>query len=233
MIEADWQDFSDRRTLEGAVALFASTAIHHIQSKRGAVLAALPGGATPRPILDRLGLLIKDWTPVTIIPTDDRLAPAASPLSNFGMICGALTHLGATVLSLVANLDDYRKAGQEAQDRLASLPWPLDLVWLGMGADGHTASIFPGPDLETALTTVQLITPVLPDPLPPEAPVARVSLSASAIRQAGHIFIVITGAAKRAVLQEALADGAGSRFVIGKVLAGARAKPQIFWSPDA
>ena len=70
---------------------------------------------------------------------------------------------------------DAVHAGRAADARLQDLHWPLDLCLLGMGADGHTASIFPGPDLTEALTgpKERRALGVMPDPLPPEAPVAR------------------------------------------------------------
>ena len=100
-----------------------------------------------------------------------------------------------------------------------------------MGADGHTASIFPGPDLEAALTAPHRAIGVTPDPLPPEAPVARVTLTKSAIVSARAVLIHITGAEKRKVLEKALKDGAGSKYPIGRLLADTSQAIDIHWCP--
>jgi 6-phosphogluconolactonase len=127
---------------------------------------------------------------------------------------------------------DYKMSGKAADARLADLPWPPDLVWLGMGADGHTASIFPGPDLDEALNgpKERRALGVMPDPLPVEAPVARVTLSKAAILAARTLTIVLTGADKREVLERAIADGPSSTLPIGRVLAESDLAVDIHWA---
>ena len=90
-----------------------------------------------------------------------------------------------------------------------------------MGADGHTASIFPGPDLDEALNgpKERRALGVMPDPLPADAPVARVTLSRAAILSTRTLLITISGDEKKAVLERAIADGASSTVPIGRVLA--------------
>src|SRR5436309_15129446 len=90
-----------------------------------------------------------------------------------------------------------------------------------MGADGHTASIFAGPDMQAALDApkARRAVGVMPDPLPPEAPVPRVTLTRAAILSARTILITITGAEKRAVLEQAIADGQSSKVPVGRLLA--------------
>ena len=102
-----------------------------------------------------------------------------------------------------------------------------------MGEDGHTASIFAGPDLEDALNapTTRRAVGVMPDPLPPEAPVARVTLTRSAILSARTIVIAISGQAKRDLLEQAIEDGPSSTLPIGRLLAEAEQPIDIHWCP--
>jgi 6-phosphogluconolactonase/glucosamine-6-phosphate isomerase/deaminase len=107
-------------------------------------------------------------------------------LSNVRAIARAFLPAGARVIPITADIADYKLAGNSADARLQDLRWPPDLVWLGMGSDGHTASIFNGPDMDDALNApkARRAVGVMPEPLPKEAPVARVTLTRSAILSA-------------------------------------------------
>jgi 6-phosphogluconolactonase len=102
-----------------------------------------------------------------------------------------------------------------------------------MGSDGHTASIFPGPDLRAALDApkARRAIGVLPDPLPAEAEVARVTLTRAAILSARTVMITITGIEKRELLEQAIADGHSSKLPIGRVLSEAEQPIDIHWCP--
>ena len=133
-------------------------------------------------------------------------------LQNVREIAKTFLPGGARVIPIAADIADYKLAGNSADARLQDLPWPPDLVWLGMGKDGHTASIFAGPDLQGALDApkARRALGVMPDPMPDDAPVARVTLTRAAILSARTILITITGDEKRAVLEQAIADGQSS-----------------------
>lgn len=218
--EIEWWEFDAAEDLIDAVVGDISFIIESALDARGQALVAFPGGSTPRPILEKLAEAKIRWKSVTIIPTDDRLVPVDNPLSNVAMIAKIFIPKGARVLPITSVAADYKLAGNAANARLADLHWPPDLVWLGMGADGHTASIFPGPDLDDALNGGKDIRAVgvAPDPLPEEAPVNRVTLTAAAIASARTTMLVISGAKKREVLEQAIEDGAKSAFPVGKVL---------------
>lgn len=232
-IEAEWWDYDDTDELAEAIAGDIGFIIDSALDARGSALIALPGGKTPVAALDLLSSQKRKWKDVTIIPTDDRIVEVTSELSNVAMLAKKFLPLGARVIPLTggAAAADYKMSGKAADARLADLPFPLDLVWLGMGADGHTASIFAGPDLDEALNgpKERRALGVMPDPMPADAPVARVTLSKAAILSARSLTITITGADKRAVLERAIEDGAGSSVPIGRVLGDSDLAVDIHW----
>ena len=233
MIEAEWWDYDSLDELADAVAGDVGFIIDSALDARDEALIAIAGGRTGPAVFPRIAAQQRQWKRVVVIPTDERLVPMGSDLSNVREIARAFLPTGARVIPIAAEIPDYKLAGNSADARLQDLPWPPDLVWLGMGADGHTASIFAGPDLQAALEApkARRAVGVMPDPLPPEAPVARVTLTRSAILSARTVLITITGQAKRDLLEQAIADGHSSKLPIGRVLAEAEQPIDIHWCP--
>lgn len=233
MIEAEWWEYDSLDELADAVAGDVGFIIESAIDARDASLIAVPAGTTGPAIFPKLAAQKLPWKKVTIIPTDDRLVPMDDDRSNIRAIAKAFLPNGARVIPIAADITDYKLAGNSADARLQDLPWPPDLVWLGMGKDGHTASIFPGPDLQAALDApkARRAIGVMPDPLPPEAPVARVTLTRGSILSARTVLITITGDEKRAVLEQAIADGQSSKAPIGRVLAEIEQPIDIHWCP--
>jgi 6-phosphogluconolactonase len=232
MIEAEWWDYESPTELAEAVAGDVGFIIESALDARGEALLALPGGTTPGPIYEKLAKTKLNWKRVTIVPTDDRLVPISDPMSNIAMIARHFIPLGARVIPVISeSATDYKAAGNAANARLADLKWPPDLVWLGMGDDGHVASLFPGPDLNEAIEAPasRRAIGVMPDPLPENAPVARVSLTRSAILSARTLIIVGSGERKRTVLEKALEEGPRSTVPVGRVLADCELPVDIHW----
>ena len=151
----------------------------------GRIAITLPGGSTPFPILADLALLPLDWTRIDVWPGDDRIVPEDHPASNVGRIRAALEPLGARIVPLA----------EGAQ------PPHFALAWLGMGADGHVASLFPNtdPQADDPLPLCRIV----PDPLPPEAPFERLSLTIPALLASQALIFVIRGADKLALFRAA------------------------------
>jgi 6-phosphogluconolactonase len=234
MIEAEWWEYDSADELADAVAGDVGFIVESAVDARDASLIAVPGGRTGPAIYRKIAQQKLPWKKVTIIPTDDRLVAVDSDASNVREIARAFLPLGARVIPLTSEAaDDYRLAGNAADARLQDLPWPPDLVWLGMGADGHTASIFPGPDLQGALDApkARRAIGVLPEPLPAEAAMARVTLTRAAILSGRTIIVTITGQEKRELLEQAIADGQSSKLPIGRVLAEVDQPIDIHWCP--
>ena len=233
MIEAEWWDYDDADEMAEAVAGDIGFIIESALDARGSSLIALPGGETPKAIYKALATKKLPWKQVTIIPTDERLVPMDDERSNIRAIAQAFLPAGARVIPITADIPDYRLAGNSADARLQDLPWPPDLVWLGVGDDGHTASLFTGPDLQDALDApkARRAVGVMPEPMPEDAPVPRVTLTRSAILSARTVLIALTGEDKKDMLEQAIEDGHSSKLPIGRVLAEADQPIDIHWAP--
>jgi 6-phosphogluconolactonase len=233
MIEAEWWEYDSLDELADAVAGDVGFIVDSAVEARGASLIALPGGRTGPAIYPKLAAQQVPWKRVTIIPTDERLVPMDDERSNVRQLARTFLPAGARVIPIAADIPDYKLAGNSADARLQDLPWPPDLVWLGVGEDGHAASIFAGPDLQDALDAprARRAVGVMPDPLPDDAPVPRVTLTRAAILSARTVLIAITGEKKREMLERAIADGHSSKLPIGRVLAEAEQPIDIHWCP--
>lgn len=237
MDEIEWWEFDSAREMAEQVAGDIGFIIESAIAAHGTARLAVPGGTTPEgtyaELLKRRDI---DWTKVTLVPTDDRLVPLDHELSNYRRLQGWFGAKKADLVSLIdeAALGDYQEAGRLADARLSLLQWPLDLACLGIGADGHTASIFPGPDFDRAVNgpRTRRAVGVRPEPLPEGAPVERVTLTAAALASARTVMIVLAGAEKRAVLEQALKEGPLSSVPIGRVLANIEVPIDIFWSAE-
>jgi 6-phosphogluconolactonase len=155
----------------------------------GEVAISLPGGSTPFPILAQLVRAPLDWRRISVWPGDDRIVEESHSASNVGRIRGLLEPAGARIVPLT----------EDAQ------PPHFALVWLGMGGDGHVASLFPSTD--PRVDDPRRVRRLTPDPLPPEAPFDRLSLTIPALLDSDRLLFVIRGADKRALF-EAAASGA-------------------------
>ena len=233
MIDADWWEYDDADEMAEAVAGDIAYIIGQALEARGRALVAFPGGATPLPALKLLADMKIEWADVTILPTDDRLVPVTDKLSNAGQLARLFLPKKARVVPLTAGEKDPVAAGRAADERIADLDWPLDVAWLGVGEDGHTASIFPGPDFDAAIAgpKARRALGVRPDPLPTNAPVNRVTLTGPTLVTARTVTLVLQGKAKRKVVEQALKQGASSTLPIGRLLAELDMDIDIHWCP--
>ncbi len=234
MTEIEWWEYDDAGELADAVAGDIQFVIESALDARGSAVIALAGGKTPFPAYEKLARAKLDWKKVTIIPGDERIVPLGDSLSNVTALAKIFLPKGARVMPVVPEATkDYKAAGRSADALMQDLHWPLDFCLLGVGGDGHTASIFPGPDFDEALSgpKERRMLGVMPDPLPPEAPVARVTLSRAAIGSSKALMVILTGADKRKVLEQAIEQGDASRYPIGRVLAGVELPIDIHWAP--
>jgi 6-phosphogluconolactonase len=179
------------------------------------------GGRSPGPVFDRLKDIAADWTRVIVTLSDERCVAADDPASNARSVRERL-------LVGPAKRAHFLPLWPEPEKAALSALLPFDAVMLGMGEDGHVASLIPGdPGLEDGLTT-QDLTRAVPAGLG-KPPVARITLTLRALMDARAIFLLIAGETKREIVQRALA---GEDLPVGRLIAHAKAPIRIFWTPD-
>ena len=193
---------------DAAIATWLHDRLQAALARHREIAITVPGGSTPFPILAALAQTGLAFERIAVWPGDDRAVPEDHPASNVGRIRAALEPLGARIVPLV----------------LGASPPHFALAWLGMGGDGHIASLFPSSD-PTADDPLPLRR-IVPDPLPPEAPFARLSLTIPALAACDDMVFVIRGADKRAVF-EAAARGA-SDLPVARLLAAVRVPVTCF-----
>lgn len=186
----------------------------------GARSLVLAGGTTPQRCYELLARMDVVWGRVRILFGDERCVPPDHPDSNYRMARGALLDrvAPATVYRMPAELGPDVAAGLYA-DVVAAVA-PLDVVVLGVGEDGHTASLFPG---HAALKAPGLAVGIRDSPKPPPQ---RVTLTLNALQSARRVIILATGAGKADAVARAkrheVPSGmiAGARWLIDRAAAG-------------
>jgi len=167
--------------------------------ERGACALALSGGRTPEPLYRKLAADSSiDWTRVEVFFADERAVPPNHPESNYRMVHQALLSrvaISPRVHRMEAERDDRDAAALE-YERL--IPPRLDILLLGMGADGHTASLFPGSDALDERH--RLVVPVVG----PTQPIQRLTVTPPVIAAARKVGVIATGADKSAMVARAL-----------------------------
>jgi 6-phosphogluconolactonase len=222
------REFAGPEELAEALAAFVADALR-ARLESGPAVIALSGGQTPMRFFRALSEQALDWARVTVTLVDDRFVPESSERSNAAML---RTHLlrgpaaAAPFLPLVGDAATVEAAARVAEQAVRALPLPFAAVVLGMGLDGHTASFFPGGDrLEAALEGAALVETMRA----PGAGEPRITLTLPVMLAAGQVALHIEGAAKWAVLDQALRPGPVGEMPVRAVLARAPA-PEVFWS---
>jgi len=198
--------------------------------KRGRASMAVSGGNTPIPLFKNLSLISIDWTKVDLTLVDDRWVDSKNAYSNELLVRTHLIKNKAAKVNFIPLKNDSETAveGQKnSEELLKTIMLPFDVVVLGMGADGHTASLFPCS--EELYDAMDLNNPnILISISPKTAPYDRLSLTAKVIIDSKNIFLHLNGSKKLQTLKSAMEYKDSNRMPIYAFLEKGLS---IYWSP--
>jgi 6-phosphogluconolactonase len=221
---AHFREFTDRDAFNEGAAGFIEGALRARLKETGTASLVLSGGRTPGAIYEKLSRADLEWPRVMVTLSDDRDVPSTSPYSNAALVRQTLLKdeaAHANYVELVPGVIDQKVL-------------PFDMVVLGMGEDGHIASLFPAAKGVAAVldpSATPACVALVPDPLPVEAPYSRLTLTLSALLASRAILLLLTGEAKRCIYERA-AEGkqTGSRPVCG-IVCQKKVPVSVFWTP--
>ena len=206
-----WQQFGDEHAHSLALSQALQASLQDLLAHQARVVLALSGGQSPRAMMALLSLADLDWPRVTVQWVDERLLTRHHPDSNSELIESMLLQNQAAQAQWHNFLPQPQgearvldSAEQQAVLQAALMAYQTpDVVVLGMGMDGHTASLFAdAPQFAAAMDRHQVQPLMIVEP--PSAPYARISMTLAAILQAKTLYIAAYGAQKQALLQQAL-----------------------------
>jgi len=214
-------EYADQDMMMLGLAGVLASALTRVLSTGGDATLVVPGGTTPGPVFDNLCAVDLDWARVTVLLSDERGVPENSDRSNARLLRERLLVGPAAAANFLPLYAPTPRPEDALNDLNAAITphLPVSVSLLGMGADMHTASLFPGAD--------QLAAALAPDAPPllamraPGADEPRITLSAPVLKGALQTHVVITGAEKRAALESAEAQSDPLLAPIKVVLADA------------
>jgi 6-phosphogluconolactonase len=225
--------FANAAAMTEALALDITGALQDgLAAGRGASLV-VPGGRTPVALFERLARAELDWDDVWVALTDERWVDSSDAASNEKLVRDHLLRDLAAEASFVGLKNasaDARSGAHASWSTVAEIPRPFDFMLLGMGDDGHVASLFPAsPALALALDTSQ--PPGCIAMTAPVEPRQRLSLNLRALLDSRRIAIMITGKDKWTTYQRARAHGPVAEMPVRAVLQQQNVPVAIYWSP--
>ena len=215
--------------LADALALNVAKQLSDAIDARGTATLVVSGGRSPVAFFQNLARQKLDWSKVVVTLADERWVPVEHADSNAGLLARHLFKgpaAKARFIGLYQNAGNLEAAAEQADQALAELP-PIDVLVLGMGDDGHTASLFPAsPLLRQGLAKVgeQRVLPMLA----PRVPHQRLSMTRALLGSAAFTALSVQGAGKLATLRAALAGDDPSEMPIRAFL---HDPLSIYWCP--
>ncbi|WP_417465815.1 6-phosphogluconolactonase [Kordiimonas sp.] len=229
-----WRTFETRAEMVDALEEDTSEALMRAIKKQGRAAWAVSGGSTPKPLFEAMAEAPLAWEDIQVALVDERWVDLDHPRSNEAFMRGALERdlaAEAHFVGMKTRHTDPFDAVADVNKRYSGLSLPFASVLLGMGPDGHTASLFPDAEgLEEAMATTNML-PCAALRAKKSAvtgeEVDRMSLTAAAIAGANHIALMITGGEKKQVLERALATD--THLPIARL--AQMADITVYWAP--
>ncbi|MFH1794023.1 MAG: 6-phosphogluconolactonase [Pseudomonadota bacterium] len=229
---ARWRTFATREDLAAQLAADVADRLRAAIKAKGGATLAVSGGTTPALFFETLSHKDLDWTKVIATLVDERFVPPSSERSNERLVREKLLRNEARLarfVGLYSDATDVDEAARRAEAGVALLGSPLDVVVLGMGTDGHTASFFPdAPNLDALTNPSQARRVLSVDTASSGEP--RLTLTMPLIANARFLALHIEGDAKREALDRALAEKTKPlpiRMVVNRAASGL----QIYSAP--
>lgn len=198
--------FDSKQQLHDTLAQNIAFVLKESIRDEGNAVIAVSGGSTPKPLFEKLSNIKLDWSKVTVTLVDERWVDNTHNDSNEKLIREHLLQnyaQNAKFIPLKNEASTPFKGIEDCKNKFCDIKDSFDVIVLGMGADGHTASFFPKDDnLSNALTTKQCCAATIPA----DAPHQRITLSLSKILKAKHLFLHIEGEIKKDVFNKALKE---------------------------
>ena len=229
--EIKFQQYPSRTAASVAAAQMLSACVEHQWQTEKRASMVVSGGSTPGECFDILSRKVLPWSDVTIVPSDERWVPVTHKDSNERLIRERLLQNQAStghVLPLFRKDYPVTDAARSIDSDLKSKALPFACVLLGMGEDGHFASLFPDFDgLAQALNpeSTRLSVPVTTS----ASPYQRISLTLAALHQTGQTVLLMFGHPKRLVFEAAL--NGDTSYPVQKLLATLHGPLTVFWAP--
>lgn len=227
--------FASRSGMAERLADVIEASLDRALVRGGRASLAVSGGSTPADLYKALSRRKLDWSQIDAPLVDERWVPPGADGSNETFVKQTLQQgkaATADVIGLWSDAETPETGASVASERVEKLGGPLDIVVLGMGTDGHTASWFPhAQGLDQALSETSAVVHVKAQASDVTgAHVDRLTLTLGAIAQACLVCLLITGEAKLDVFEKALAQGAVEDMPVRAIL---KARPDLWvcWAP--
>lgn len=219
-------EFASRQEASEALANDLYSRLDGVLTRQDSARLVVSGGTSPVAMFHHLRQLPLDWGRITVIPSDERVAPAGHSDRNDAMIARELLRGPAAAATLSGMLP--RSDPPADGEVLGADPGRFDAVVLGMGDDGHTASLFPDSpsierDLDSPETTVFVTVPRLG--------AERISLTPRTLLNAPRIDLLFFGNSKRMVFEQAMQPGPVAALPIRIVLHQQHVPVHVYWAP--